>query len=220
MRAAGLPLGRSPSDHGRGRHVGSAGGRAPWRRGLRRRPSGGWEQFAALVAMALASAQAHDELAASRRRIVEAATPSGGRLERNLHDGAQQRLVGLRMGCASRSGSSATRPTRRTSCSRRRRRSSPEAIADLRELAQGIHPAMLTDRGLGEASCARRAQRRSGLPRPLALPRRLPDAVEGRASTAYYVVSEGASRTWSTLRGEARRGVAGTGTEREAPRSR
>jgi signal transduction histidine kinase len=145
------------------------------------------EQFAALVAMALASAQARDELAASRRRIVEAGDAERRRLERNLHDGAQQRLVGLSMGLR---------------LARRKLRDSPgeadellgatadelsEAITDLRELAQGIHPAVLTDRGLGEALEVLAARAPIPVELDLRLPQRLPDAVE---VAAYYVVSE------------------------------
>ena len=56
------------------------------------------EAFAELVGLAVASAQARDELAASRLRIVEASDTERRRIERNLHDGAQQRLVALSLG--------------------------------------------------------------------------------------------------------------------------
>ena len=56
------------------------------------------QAFAELVALALASAHARNELAASRLRIVEASDAERRRLERNLHDGAQQRLVALSVG--------------------------------------------------------------------------------------------------------------------------
>ena len=96
--------------------------------------------------------RADAELRASRARIVDAADAARRRLERDLHDGAQQHLVGLALDAAARArrGSTTTR--------RLARELLDEAIADLatataelRELARGIHPAVLTEGGLEPA---------------------------------------------------------------------
>jgi PAS domain S-box-containing protein len=138
--------------------------------------------FAELAAQALANANSRAELAASRARIVAAGDAERRRLERNLHDGAQQRLVSLAL-------------TLRLAA---RRHPNDQALAqageeltfaleELRELARGIHPAVLTERGLEPAveSLAARAP----LPVEVSfdLLERLPDAVE---AAAYYVVAE------------------------------
>jgi signal transduction histidine kinase len=143
-------------------------------------------QFSELVAVALANADAREQLAASRARIVEAGDAERRRLERNLHDGAQQRLVSLSLALR---------------LARERVRSDPaaaeailagaslelaQALEELRELARGIHPAMLTDRGLHHALevLATRS------PVPVALTvgeERLPAPVE---AARYYVASE------------------------------
>ena len=145
------------------------------------------EQFAALVAMALASAQARDELAASRRRIVEAGDAERRRIERNLHDGAQQRLVGLSMGLRLARRKVRDAPDEADTLLAATAAELSEAITDLRELAQGIHPAVLADRGLGEALEVLAARAPIPVVLELQLPRRLPDAVE---VAAYYVASE------------------------------
>ena len=137
--------------------------------------------------MALASAQARDELAASRRRIVEAGDAERRRLERNLHDGAQQRLVGLSMGLRLAQRKLRDEPAEADELLAATSAELTEAIADLRELAQGIHPAVLTDRGLGEALEVLAARAPIPVALDLCLPRRLPDAVE---VAAYYVASE------------------------------
>ena len=83
------------------------------------------QAFAELVGLAVASAQARDELAASRLRIVEASDTERRRIERNLHDGAQQRLVALSLGLRVAHAQAAERRRRRPrSCSRSSRASS------------------------------------------------------------------------------------------------
>jgi PAS domain S-box-containing protein len=103
--------------------------------------------FAELAAQALANAQAREELAASRMRLVEAADAERQRLERNLHDGAQQRLVSLSINLrmAARAYPEARDALEAASAEL------AQALDELRELARGIHPAMLTDHGLGPA---------------------------------------------------------------------
>src|SRR5262249_7847848 len=105
--------------------------------------------FAELVADALASADAREKLAASRARIVAAGDAERRRLERNLHDGAQQRLVSLALAL----GEIETEVGIDPQSARRLLASAREELAlaldELRELARGIHPAILGDHGLG-----------------------------------------------------------------------
>src|SRR5829696_2890775 len=104
--------------------------------------------FTELVALALANAEARQELAASRARIVETGDAERRRLERNLHDGAQQRLVTLALTlrlCEQRlegADAGALELLRQAGAEL------AGALEELRELARGIHPAILTERGL------------------------------------------------------------------------
>jgi signal transduction histidine kinase len=142
--------------------------------------------FAELVAQALANADAFDKLAASRARVVEAGDVERRRLERNLHDGAQQRMVSLalrlRLVEAKLDDPAAARTLLAAA-----RDELDVALDELRELARGIHPAMLTEHGLGAALEA--LVSRSAVPVQIdELPsERLPEAVE---AAAYYVVAE------------------------------
>ena len=107
--------------------------------------------FAELVSDALANADAREQLAASRARIVAAADAERRRLERNLHDGAQQRLVSLALALREleRELDGDVDAARRVLASAREELK--HALNELRELARGIHPAILSDRGLGPA---------------------------------------------------------------------
>jgi signal transduction histidine kinase len=143
--------------------------------------------FADLVAQALANADAHEQLTASRARIVEAGDAERRRLERNLHDGAQQRLVALAVdltliGLTLEKDPMAARQTLLAA-----QDLLSEGLEELRELARGIHPAVLTERGLGPALEA--LVKRSPVPVEITdLPQeRLASPVE---ATAYYVVTE------------------------------
>ena len=143
-------------------------------------------EFAELVAQAIANAQTREQLAASRVRIVEASDAERRRIERNLHDGAQQRLVSLALSlrmAEAKVGDDAE--VRRLLSQASEELAS--TLAELREIARGIHPAVLTDRGLAPAMEALAA--RAPIPvdvvvEPLGP---LPEAVE---ATAYYVVAE------------------------------
>ena len=121
-----------------------------------------------------------EEMRASRARIIEAADTARRKIERDLHDGAQQRLVvaGARRARGPRAARARTRsrPARSSTASAR---SSREASAELRELARGIHPAVLTERGLGAGD--RGARRRAPVPVEIvALPQeRLPAGGRG-----------------------------------------
>src|SRR3712207_6275827 len=128
-----------------------------------------------------------EELRRSRARIVEAGDVERRRLERNLHDGAQQRLVTvsliLRLAIAKlRSDADGAEEHLRTAGEELDR-----ALEDLRELARGIHPAVLSDRGLAPALETLTA--RAPLPVEIesSLDERLPAPVE---AAAYYVVAE------------------------------
>ena len=106
--------------------------------------------FAELVALALESAEARAELKASRVRILEAGVTERRRLERNLHDGAQQRLVALAVQLRvleKRLGD----PDAAIALLRGAAYELEQALAELRELARGLHPAVLADRGLAPA---------------------------------------------------------------------
>jgi signal transduction histidine kinase len=142
--------------------------------------------FAELVAQALANAEAREQLAGSRARIVQAADTERRRLERNLHDGAQQRLVGVSLALRLAERQLAAEPAvvGRLAAAREEL---DEAMAELRELARGLHPAILTDRGLNPALDALAA--RAPVPVELTVDPngRLPEPVE---AAAYYVVAE------------------------------
>ena len=142
--------------------------------------------FAELVTAALANVDARDQLAASRARIVEAADAARRRIERDLHDGAQQRLVSLalnlrRLESSLEPNSAATRDLAVA------RTELDAALEELRELARGIHPSILTDRGLEAALSA--VVGRATVPIELDIDScgNLPLAVQ---TTAYFVILE------------------------------
>jgi PAS domain S-box-containing protein len=143
--------------------------------------------FTSLVATGLANAEAREELLASRARIVEAGDAERRRLERNLHDGAQQRLVSLSLSLRLAQAKLATDAHAADEILSGASVELALALEELRELARGIHPAVLTDRGLGPAleSLADRTPVQVELEQ---LPAdRLPPPVE---AAAFYVVSE------------------------------
>jgi PAS domain S-box-containing protein len=152
---------------------------------------GGAEQriadFAELVALALANAEAREALAASRARIVEAADAERWRIERNLHDGAQQQLIALSLMLRRAEALLAEGDPEAPAVVSAAGDVLADALAELRELARGIHPAVLTDRGLAPA--LEMLAGRSGVPCELAvaLDERLPPPVE---AAAYYLVAE------------------------------
>jgi PAS domain S-box-containing protein len=143
--------------------------------------------FAALVAQAVANAGAQAEVRASRARLVAAADAERKNLERNLHDGAQQRLVSISIGLRLAQARLHTAPQEASEMISGASEELSRALDELRELARGIHPAVLTDRGLAPAVGA--LAERAPLPVTIEseLDERLPAAVE---AAAYYVVSE------------------------------
>jgi signal transduction histidine kinase len=143
--------------------------------------------FAELVAQALANADAYEKLAASRARIVEAGDAERRRLERNLHDGAQQRLVTLAVSLRLVDARIAGDPDGARELLTEAQQQLGDALLELRELARGIHPAVLTDHGLARAVDALAS--RSPVPVEITdVPEtRLPSPVE---AAAYYIVAE------------------------------
>ena len=143
--------------------------------------------FTELVATALANAEAKAALTASRTRIVAAADQARRRIERDLHDGTQQRLVSL--GLELRLAQSlvpAGLPELETQIGRVADELTG-AVEELREIARGIHPAILSEGGLGPA--LRTLARRAAIAVELDVPvmERLPEPIE---VAAYYAVSE------------------------------
>jgi PAS domain S-box-containing protein len=127
-----------------------------------------------------------DEIRASRSRIVEAEGEARRELERNLHDGAQQRLVALSVALRLVESKLRNDPEAASMLLGGAREELAHALEELRELARGIHPAVLTDRGLRPA--LESLVGRAGLPVELdASDERLTPAVE---AAAYYVVAE------------------------------
>jgi len=128
-----------------------------------------------------------EDLRASRARIVEAGTHERRRLERNLHDGAQQRLVALSLSLRLAQGKLRKDPDSADEMITAAQEELTLALAELRELARGIHPAVLSDRGLGAAleALAGRAPLEVELAEVPA--DRLPEAIE---AAAYFVVAE------------------------------
>jgi PAS domain S-box-containing protein len=143
--------------------------------------------FAELATQALANAQAREELAASRARIVEAADAERRRLERNLHDGAQQRLVSLAINLRLAARACDPDDEMARTAFERAGDELAQALEELRELARGIHPAVLSDRGLEPAIAALAARTPVPVEWAIELDERLPEPVE---AAAYYVVAE------------------------------
>jgi signal transduction histidine kinase len=143
--------------------------------------------FGDLAAQAIANEEAREALRASRARLVRASDDARQTLERNLHDGAQQRLVSvsiqLRLALARLETAPESARTLLTGASE----DLTHAIDELRELARGLHPAILTERGLGPALevLAHRTPVRVAVTHELH--ERLPAPVE---AAAYYVVAE------------------------------
>ena len=148
--------------------------------------------FADLVATAIANAQAHSELTASRARIVAAADDARRRFERDLHDGAQQRLISL--GLALRTAEAAVPPELHPL--KKQMSDIVDGLVgvseEVREISRGIHPAILSKGGLGPA--LKTLARRSAAPVELSLGvhERLPESAE---VAAYYVVAEALTNT-------------------------
>jgi PAS domain S-box-containing protein len=127
-----------------------------------------------------------EELRASRSRIVAATDAARRRLERNLHDGAQQRLAALSLSLRLAESRLPTDPVEAAELLNAARDELARALDELRELARGLHPNVLTDRGLGPA--LESLVVRSPFPVEVEAPdQRLAPAIE---AAAYYVAAE------------------------------
>jgi signal transduction histidine kinase len=143
--------------------------------------------FTELVGTAIANAEAQTALAASRARVVAAADAARRRIERDLHDGAQQRLVSLAL---QMQATKAALPPGTSDLAAELdvlANGLTEALDELRELARGLHPAALADGGLSPA--LKTLARRSAIPvqLDLGIAGPLPEPIE---LAAYYVVAE------------------------------
>ncbi len=128
-----------------------------------------------------------EDLRASRARIVEAGTQERRRLERNLHDGAQQRLVALSLTLRLAQGKLHKDPDRADALLNGAQEELTLALGELRELARGIHPAILSDRGLGAALEALAGRAPIAVELAAVPEDPLPEAIE---AAAYFVVAE------------------------------
>ena len=144
-------------------------------------------EFTELVATAIANAENEAELRASRARIVAASDLARRQIERDLHDGVQQRLVSLALGLRTAASGIPTQLDQAEEELGQVASGLNGVLEDLREISRGIHPAILAEGGLGPA--LKTLARRSPIPVELDLRTdgRLPGQVE---VTAYYVVSE------------------------------
>jgi signal transduction histidine kinase len=145
------------------------------------------EKVGELVATAIANAESKSELAASRRRIVAASDDARRRIERDLHDGTQQRLVSLGLAVRVAQSSLPSHLSDLRSELSQIATGLAEAVEELQELSRGIHPAILAQGGLAPA--LRTLARRSAIPIALDIrtDTRLPAPIE---VAAYYVISE------------------------------
>ena len=147
--------------------------------------------FAELVATAIGSLESRRALLDSRTRLIHTADETRRRLERDLHDGVQQRLVAVGLGILeAREAGGASSPAGNILSSAATLLD--ETIDELRELSHGVHPAILTEGGLGPA--LRALARRSGISTDLHVADlgRLDERVE---IAAYFVIAEGLSNT-------------------------
>jgi signal transduction histidine kinase len=128
-----------------------------------------------------------EALTESRARGMDAAALERRRIERDLHDGAQQRLVALALGLGMARGKLESDPATASELVAEAHEEAKRALAEIRDLARGIHPAVLTDRGLDAAISALAGRCPVPVEIDVPLRDRLPEAVE---STAYFFVAE------------------------------
>jgi signal transduction histidine kinase len=131
-----------------------------------------------------------EALTESRSRTMEAAIAERRRIERDLHDGAQQRLVSLAMGLGMAKEKMAEDPAAASGLVEEAHSEAKRALSEIRDLVRGIHPAILTDRGLDAALSALAGRSPIPVSVEVRLDARLPEAVE---TTAYFVATEALS---------------------------
>lgn len=127
------------------------------------------------------------QLSESRSRAVDAAVSELQRIERDLHDGAQQRLVKLAMDLGMAREKMNSDPAAAETLIAEAHEEAKRAMAEIRDLARGIHPAVLTDRGLDAAISALAGRAPVPVSVEVSLNERLPTPIE---SAAYFVVAE------------------------------
>jgi PAS domain S-box-containing protein len=161
-----------------------------WRRAFAELPAGTetrLTQITELLATAVANAEGQAQLTASRARVVAAGDETRRRIERDLHDGTQQRLVALAL--ALRAAETHVEPEQQELRAELARTAEglSGVVEDLQEISRGLHPAILSKGGLAPA--LKSLARRSAVPVELSVdvPDRLPQPVE---VAVYYVVSE------------------------------
>jgi signal transduction histidine kinase len=163
-------------------------------------------RFTELVATSVSNATMREELAASRARVIAASDETRRRIERDLHDGAQQRLITLTVALRRADAKLPSGADELRADLTRVAEGLITAVDELRELSRGIHPSILTEGGLSPAlkALGRRSPVRVKL--DMGFEHRLPDQVE---VAAYYTVSEAltnaskhaeATRVWVSLR--------------------
>jgi signal transduction histidine kinase len=143
--------------------------------------------FAELVATAIANAEGRAALAASRARVVAAADETRRRIERDLHDGIQQRLVSLGLELRAAQVTVPPQLGELDGVVSHVVEGLASVLDELREISRGIHPAILSEGGLEPALAALRRRSAVRVELDLNVERRLPEPIE---VAAYYVVSE------------------------------
>jgi signal transduction histidine kinase len=144
-------------------------------------------EFTELVATAIANTESRTELIASRARVVAAADQTRRRIERDLHDGTQQRLLALSFELRSAQAAIPPELNELRAQLSHTARGLAEAVTELQEISRGIHPAILSKGGIGPA--LETLARRSAVPVELTVSanQRLAEPIE---VAAYYIVSE------------------------------
>jgi signal transduction histidine kinase len=188
------------------------------------RPMSRWREACSRPMPRSSSQQRVSELQESRDASVEASASELRRIERDLHDGAQQRLVSLAMNLGiAKERLEAADDERAAELVGRAHDEAKQAIAELRDLVRGIHPAVLTDRARRGGVGAHRALPRAGR----AAQRPAPASAARCRGAAYFVVAEaltnvakhsGARAQRLTLRDGGRRSPAGRGARRRTRR--
>ncbi len=143
--------------------------------------------FCELASLAVASAQVREDLIASRARLVRAGDEQRRKLERNLHDGAQQRLVSVALKLRVAKARLGPDATAAADLLDEASRELDTGLAELRDLARGLHPAVLGDHGLPRALDALASRIPLLLDLDIPSEERFPEHIE---ATAYYIVSE------------------------------
>jgi PAS domain S-box-containing protein len=174
MGAVGVPVKVA------GRHWGMAA--VAWRRPVTRDLESRLAEFSELVSIAIDNADSRERLAASRLRVIAAADQARQRIERDLHDGVQQRLVTLALDLRELSEHEIA-----PSDLQRIGKGLQVAMEELREIASGIHPLVLRQHGLERALRGLIRRAKISIRMKTRLCGRLPESVE---SASYYIISE------------------------------